>query len=103
MNTVREERWSMKNLGGWTLAMGVSAMLFVAPSAWAKECARVCVDDLARNSKLCKQHAKNKSVECVQMMTQAKDECLKECKNPSQKAAPQEDDSHEDDSHEDAH
>ncbi|RYZ38166.1 MAG: hypothetical protein EOO71_25170 [Myxococcaceae bacterium] len=80
----------MKKLGGWTLAMGVSAMLFAAPSAWAKECPQVCMEDFARSTKLCKQNMKSKSTECVQMMTQVKDDCLKECKSPSQKSPQQE-------------
>jgi hypothetical protein len=85
MSMARKGRETMKTQLGWGLAVGVA--LFVAPSAWAKTCAQVCTEDLTRNTKLCKQHSKRQA-ECVQMVTQAKDDCLKECKTPSKEQTP---------------
>lgn len=85
MSMARKEREDMKMQWGWGLAVG--AALFVAPSAWAKECAQVCMDDLARNTKICKERSK-KQVECVQMFTKIKDMCLKECRSPSKDDSP---------------
>lgn len=80
MSIARKGREDMKKQWGWGLVVG--AALFVAPAAWARDCAEVCVDDLARNTKLCKERSK-KVAECVQMFTKIKDTCLKECRNPS--------------------
>jgi hypothetical protein len=85
MSMARKGLEDMRKQWGWGLAVGVT--LFVAPAARAKDCAQVCVEDLARNTKLCKERSK-KTVECVQMFTKVKDTCLKECRNPSKEDSP---------------
>lgn len=84
MSIARKGREDMMKQWGWGLAVG--AVLFVAPSAWAKSCAQVCVDDLARNTKLCKERSK-KVAECTQMFTKIKDTCVKECQKPSKEGS----------------